>query len=230
MKIPFRFMPGSWGLKGDTRRTAQAEYELTGYELEIELANIKFNDAEELQAQTYAIDFKYEKISEYAFETRMANLTMKGEILAAKLLEIDLRHGKITEKEHDYALAELRDDDEVTLKVKSKHGEISQTEYEKGIATIKGEPWVDVTAIDFSGATPASGSLELDWNEYFIEYLHEAGYVSAREEDTVDLWITDLCKNIALDELSGTGVFDDDADQAMEVKRKRLGNGKTEVK
>ena len=45
-KIPFNWMPGSFGLKGRTRDIAQAEYELTGYELERRLLDIKKDDLE----------------------------------------------------------------------------------------------------------------------------------------------------------------------------------------
>ena len=39
-KIPFGWLPASWGLKGKSRELAEAEYYLSGYELDIAKARI----------------------------------------------------------------------------------------------------------------------------------------------------------------------------------------------
>ena len=63
--LPFGWMPGHWGLKGTTRRIAEAEYYFTGYDLDIRLAEIEYSS--HLQSQKLAlakldIDLKYQKI------------------------------------------------------------------------------------------------------------------------------------------------------------------------
>jgi hypothetical protein len=49
-KLPFGWMPGHWGLKGKTRLRAQAEYELSGMELDLRLAEIDHADDVEKDA------------------------------------------------------------------------------------------------------------------------------------------------------------------------------------
>ena len=194
--IPFGMLPAAWGLKGQTRAVAQAEYELEGYEL----------------------------------EKRLAEIDLEGDLLTVKNAEIDLKHEKISQKDHDYIIAELRNDPETTLKVKLKHKDISQIEYDKEFATLKDEPWVHFPDIELDPANPSMGSFQLDWNKPFIEWLEEHGYVAPKEEHIVDLWLTDLCKNVAMEELSGTGYFDEDVEEAVELKRKRIDDeGRVEV-
>ena len=72
--------------------------------------------------------------------------------------------------------------------------------------------------------------MELDWNDAFIDLLEENGYEANTPDDMVDMWLTILCRNIALEELQGTGDFDEDADKAVELKRTRLNDGTVEVK
>lgn len=69
----------------------------------------------------------------------------------------------------------------------------------KEIATEKGEPYVNITHMELSDKEPGIGSFELDWNEYFIQYLRQNGYPGKRPEDTVDLWFQDVCRNIVLE-------------------------------
>lgn len=198
--IPFSCMPASWGAKGFSKERMRAEYELDGIELDFALADIAH---------------------------RESNGTPDS--LIAKHLEINLKHKIITEREHDFKIAELRDDPLTMLKVQLKYGDISQKQYDKGAATLAGEPWVDIPNIVFDEKNPGGGSLELDWNDTFIEMLEEAGYVAPAPEDIVDLWLTDLCRNIALEELHGVGDFEENAEQAMGIKRKRLDDGTVEV-
>lgn len=144
-------------------------------------------------------------------------------------LEINYKWKVIEEKEFDYGIADLRGDALTLLKVKLKHQDITQKEYDKEIATLDGEPWVDIPEVTFDKDNPGGGALSLDWNDIFIEMLEEAGYTAPTQEGTVDLWLTDLCRNIAMEELAGTGVFDEESEQAMELKRKRLDDGKIEI-
>lgn len=70
----------------------------------------------------------------------------------------------------------------------------------KDAATAKKEPWVAVLNTHINTDNIRNGFFELDWNEYFVLKLKEAGYTGASEEDIVDQWFTDLCRDVAQDE------------------------------
>lgn len=170
------------------------------------------------------------ELSGFDKEYALAKIELSEEELRIKKVELLLEHGHISQRQHDFELAELRDDPITTLKVKYKYDKITDNEYEKELATLEGRGWVACIDMGYKTSNPNGGHFTLDWNDAFIEELHAAGHVAATPEDTVDLWFTDVCKNVALEELSGTGVFDDDADQSMEIKRKRLGGGRVEIR
>jgi len=58
------------------------------------------------------------------------------------------------------------------------------------------EPWVNVARTTFDENDPRQGYMELEWNTAFINFLRENGYTGKTDEDLVDKWFTDLCKNI----------------------------------
>lgn len=89
------------------------------------------------------------------------------------------------------------------------------------------EPEVKVVKLDFDPSNPRLGSLELDWNEEFIQLLQQHGYAGAKPEDIIDAWLNDICRNILSNQFPGASVTNIDA--ARFVKRQSLGDGKTEV-
>lgn len=70
----------------------------------------------------------------------------------------------------------------------------------KDEATAKKEPWVAVLETHVNPQDPGNGFFELDWNEYFIVQLRQAGFFGETEEAIVDQWFKELCKNIGADE------------------------------
>lgn len=67
----------------------------------------------------------------------------------------------------------------------------------KEIATEKGEPWVSVLETKFEDPKqPNRGYFELDWNEYFVKQLIEAGYSGRTDEEIVDMWFNDICYGV----------------------------------
>lgn len=196
---------------------------------DLALANIKFTGTE-LDIEINKINYKHGLITEYDYETNLVKFEIADPIQRmVKWTELDYKYNKITEKQYDYKIADLRDDIFTTLKVQLKHGDLTQIEYDKNVATHKDEPWVHIPEVTFDKENPSMGSFNLDWNKQFIELLEGHGYAAPSEEQTVDLWLTDLCKNIALEELAGTGVFDEQAEEAIQLKRKKLSDGKTEI-
>ena len=71
----------------------------------------------------------------------------------------------------------------------------------KDYHTRKKEPWVNVIDVKVNEENVRNGFFELDWNEYFIAQLVEAGYgvENDPEEEIVDRWFRDIVHNM-LDE------------------------------
>jgi len=61
------------------------------------------------------------------------------------------------------------------------------------------EPWVNVIAANIDHANPRQGNFELEWNAAFVISLRNHGYIAPSPEETVDLWFTELCRNISQD-------------------------------
>ena len=70
----------------------------------------------------------------------------------------------------------------------------------KEIATEKKEPWVAVLDTHVNMDNLRNGFLELDWNEYFVVQLKSAGYIGATDEEVVDQWFSELCRNLGGEE------------------------------
>jgi len=94
----------------------------------------------------------------------------------------------------------------------------------KEIATEKKEPWVAVLDTHVNPDNIRNGFFELDWNEYFVLQLRTAGYQGATDEEIVDQWFGELCRNIGAEE---------DVDMSRRgagyINVNNLGNGRTEV-
>ena len=68
----------------------------------------------------------------------------------------------------------------------------------KDRATAKGEPWVAVLDTHVNKDNVRNGFFELDWNEYFIVQLKQAGYGfdGDPDEEIVDRWFRDLATSM----------------------------------
>ena len=103
-------------------------------------------------------------------------------------------------------------------KVETKKTKSKKTE--KEIATENKQPWVKVLNMELDADNPGNGAFELDWNEYFIKQLHDAGYRNEKEEDAVDRWFQDVCRNVALE------TYQKSQEQTDPVRREDLGKGR----
>ena len=65
-------------------------------------------------------------------------------------------------------------------------------------ATRKKEPWVSVLDTHVNKENIRNGFFELDWNEYFIVQLKQAGYGADGDpdEEIVDRWFRDIVYNM----------------------------------
>ena len=45
-----------------------------------------------------------------------------------------------------------------------------------------------------------AGYIELDWNDHFIEMLHNNGYTASSDEEIVNKWFNDVCRTVLVQE------------------------------
>lgn len=94
----------------------------------------------------------------------------------------------------------------------------------KEIATENKEPWVAVMNTHVNKDNIRNGFFELDWNEYFVLQLRTEGYTGSTDEEIVDSWFSELCRNLGNVEgidMSGRG--------AGFVDRALRDDGRTEI-
>lgn len=239
-KLPFGFMPGSWGLKGPAREEAEAAYYLTGYELDRKLAEIRNRDTgPQLDRALLRVDLTHERISPLDYELALIALEdISDDAKSRKALATRLRHGDLAKYEHDlqmvdldfpednldraialvdvehdnlkigdyerdYHVTELRypDKDDVNtlialLDVDLKHGKITELAHAKECATLREEPWIGIVDQGFDADKGINGIyFEFDWNESWIVYLRMNGYIGASDEQVVDQWFSDVCRS-----------------------------------
>lgn len=94
----------------------------------------------------------------------------------------------------------------------------------KELATEKKEPWVAVLDTHVNKDNIRNGFFELDWNEYFVLELKQAGYSGETEEAVVDQWFQELCRNVGAEsdinmERRGSGF----------INVNNLGDGRSEI-
>jgi hypothetical protein len=86
--------------------------------------------------------------------------------------------------------------------VESDKMELLKQRDPKEYATRKKEPWVNVIDVKVNEENVRNGFFELDWNEYFIAQLVQAGYGvdNDPEEEIVDRWFRDIVYNMLEEE------------------------------
>lgn len=113
--------------------------------------------------------------------------------------------------------ARLHEEAQKIAEIKSKLGP-------KEAATARKEPYVAVLQTHVNDQNPRNGFFELDWNEYFIIQLKADGYFGDTDEEVVDKWWREICRNVATEE----GVNMDRRGSGY-INVNRLGDGKSEV-
>lgn len=175
MKIPFGWLPGHWGLKGNTRERARIEYEIQSpYERAIKLLDLRYID--------------------------MPDTPENNKRKQKELYNIQFANYKITESEYRTKCIELLDSPErefEALEYLFEKDEITELEYQKELATLKKEPffYFDIEYVD--------GAIELEttYNEIFISYLRKNGYTGETSEDVIDWYVRDCGRRISGDDI-----------------------------
>ena len=186
-------MPASWGLKGKSKDIAQAEYELRGYDLDVRLAEINHTDDQlAFKRNKLDIDLKYKKIEQYQYDLETAQVGKDGAELDLAKLETDFKHERVTPQE-----------------------------YERRKADLSGEPWMAMPKISWDPINPSKTYFELDYNDHFVKFLRESGYLGS-DDDCINKWLNDVCLSV-LDDLGQP-----EPETVSTVRRLRLPDGKTE--
>lgn len=197
---------------------------ITPLEHDLSLARLH-NAGDVLKMTELSIRLKHNDIDQHEHDIELVNIQygLVPEALEKAIVEVELRHGNITQKEADERLlALLPDGKEKKLKqlqLKHQHREISDNEYNKQKATIDGESYINVIKVDLDD--DGNGSFELDWNDLFIEELKEAGIKGKTEEDIASQWLDSICKSIALDAYSGIGDFEERLSEVQYIKSEK---------
>jgi len=167
-KIPFGWLPAAWGLKGKSRELAEAEYYLTGYDLDIAKARIGHGlESPAFTRSVLDIDLAYGKISAYDHDVRLAEINNSDEtVLALAKLDVDLKHNRVSTQEH-----------------------------ERKTADIKNEPYMAMPKISWDPVDPSKTFFELDYNDAFVQSLRNNSY-QGTDEDVINRWLNDVCNSI----------------------------------
>ena len=108
----------------------------------------------------------------------------------------------ITRLEEEKAELQIARDKAVAETVLAQEAEATAKLSPKERANKRKEPWVTVLEKHVNKDNPANGFFELDWNEYFVLQLRQAGYGLEGDTDEliVDLWFKTLARNMLSDE------------------------------
>jgi flagellar biosynthesis GTPase FlhF len=104
------------------------------------------------------------------------------------------------EREREEALARVAEAKAQEEEAKRQEELSKMTQKER--ATARQEPWVSVLDTHVNKDNIRNGFFELDWNEYFIVQLRQAGYGfdGDPEEEIVDRWFRDIVRNMLAEE------------------------------
>lgn len=97
----------------------------------------------------------------------------------------------------------------------------------KELATEKGEPWVDIVSVDLDPENIGQGAFELDWNEFFVAKLIRSGYKGKDDQQIVDQWFQNVCRNVVLETFEQYEA--NNPRPASGVQRNDLGGGRSEI-
>ena len=83
-------------------------------------------------------------------------------------------------------------------------------------ADIDKEPYIEILSMEVDSEDLGQGSFELDWNDIFVARLIRSGYPGKTDQDIVDNWFKEVCRNVLLETY--------EQDQADPVNRRNPNN------
>lgn len=114
---------------------------------------------------------------------------------------------------------------EVKKEPKPKAPKVEKSE--KDLATARGEPWVNIESVELDPENIGNGAFELDWNEFFVAKLIRAGYKGRDDQQIVDQWFQDVCRNVVLETYEQMEANNPRPPNG--VQRRDIGGGRSEV-
>ena len=99
---------------------------------------------------------------------------------------------------------------------------------DKELATKNKEPYINILSMDVDPENLNEGAFELDWNDIFIARLIKAGYQGKEDQDLVDQWFQNVCRNVVLETYQQEQAMNPTT-QGVKVNKRDLGDGKSEV-
>ena len=99
---------------------------------------------------------------------------------------------------------------------------------DKELATKNKEPYINILSMDVDPENLNEGAFELDWNDIFIARLIKAGYQGKKDQDLVDQWFQNVCRNVVLETYQQEQAMNPTT-QGVKVNKRDLGDGKSEV-
>ena len=204
MKIPFKYTLAGLTLKGKDRKRAEAQYNLTGEELDRELLAIDYDseglrETEEYKVKKLDIDIKYNKIDPIHYEIELN-----------KIKEKDEKKQKINE-----------------LNIWKKWGKVDEIEYAKKYNDILGKPWVAIKTSYDENVDPDNLEMEVAYNDTFIEKMRRKGLPGETPDEVAEQWLKlFLIANLEEDDLKMIGGNEEDEEDRPVVSKAKL-NDKT---
>jgi hypothetical protein len=165
---------------------------------------------------------RYGRITAEEMEYKLFELSFEvkdTEAYRREKLKLDVRFGKKTEEEADHELLDLQFDDKTSidyqvkrLGLELKWGNITENQHDKEVATLLREPWFNVVGADqrIQGEN-VQMAVELDWNEYFVQFLESKGWEGRSPDEIVDKWFESAMRQMLDIEEMG-GIDDGSAD------------------
>ena len=99
---------------------------------------------------------------------------------------------------------------------------------DKELATKNKEPYINILSMDVDPDNLNEGAFELDWNDIFIARLLKAGYQGKEDQDLVDQWFQNVCRNVVLETYQQEQAMNPQT-RGVKVNKRNLGDGKSEV-
>ena len=97
------------------------------------------------------------------------------------------------------------------------------------IADAKGEPWVNIVSVELDPDNIGNGAFELDWNDKIITNLVRAGYTGKDDNEMVDRWFQEVCRNIVMETFEQWEANQPYDQRPRVVDKRDVGGGRTEI-
>lgn len=150
---------------------------------------------------------KFGRLSAEELEYKLFELSFEvkdTEAYKKEKLKLDVRFGHKTEEQAEHELLDMKWDDKTSIDYKVaqlglelKFGNITENEHDKEVATLLREPWFNVIGADHMvRGENTQMAIELDWNEFFVQFLESKGWTGVTADEIVDKWFEEAMRQM----------------------------------